>query len=132
MQTRSQEYAAAIYKQVSEMEGKSKEDQKKYGSMAHKLPVLVRTAGLAQALAFVDARGSDPAKQLLAHLASVIKEEQLLVRSREGELVEYMHLTQKVMTALVWYKRFTQSVLGIDASEAEKLGEEGDHDPQPA
>lgn len=132
MQTRSQEYAAVIYKQVNEIEDKSKEDQKKYGSMAHKLPVLVRTAGLAQALAFVDARGSDPAKKLLEHLAAAVKEDQLLVRSRDCELVEYMHLTQKVMTALVWYKRFAQSVLGIDASEAQKVGEEEDNDTQSA
>ncbi|MBX3015607.1 MAG: type III-B CRISPR module-associated protein Cmr5 [Caldilineaceae bacterium] len=126
MQTRSQKYAKKIYAQVCEIEKMSEEERKKYGSMAHKLPVLVRTAGLAQALAFVDARSSAPAKTLLDHLASILQvkdKSELLKQSRENGLAEYMHLTQNVLIALVWYKRFAQSVLGIDASEAQNVGE---------
>ena len=59
MQTRSQKYAARIFKQVEELQKHHDAgDQKQYGSMAHKLPVLIRTAGLSQALGFVAARGN--------------------------------------------------------------------------
>ena len=44
--------------------------------------------------------------------------EELLKRSRDAELAEYMDLTQKSLTALLWYKRFAQSVLKVDAAEA--------------
>ncbi|MDQ3012023.1 MAG: type III-B CRISPR module-associated protein Cmr5 [Acidobacteriota bacterium] len=108
------------------------------------MPVLIRTAGLAQALAFVDARGSEAHKLLLAHLAQLVfmtapselKEklmsarderaklecyrEFLLERSRAAELEEYRTLTQRAMAALLWYKRFAQSVLEIKLSDTQR------------
>lgn len=118
MYTRDQKFAASAYKLVSAVS--SPEDKQKYGSMAHKLPVLIRTAGLAQALAFVEARGQEPHKLLLGHLAETVGQgtrEALLARSRQAELSEYIRLTQDVIAALLWYKRFAQSVLGVEASE---------------
>ena len=135
MQTRDQRYGAAIFAQVSEIhqrwpkkpkhEGKRKE----YGSMAHKLPVLIRTAGLAQALAFVEARhqpGSPP-RELLKHLCAVLEEPELAKKSRETtDLSEYVRLTHNALAALLWYKRFAQSVLDVDASAASDVGQVGD------
>ncbi|MBE3518906.1 MAG: type III-B CRISPR module-associated protein Cmr5 [Firmicutes bacterium] len=115
MRTRNQEYALHIYKQVSNIINEDYCD--KYGSLAHKLPVLIRTAGLAQALAFVDARGGDAGKALLEHIAGVVgleNREKLIDRSRKADLEEYMHLSRRVLAALVWYKRFAQSVLGVE------------------
>jgi CRISPR-associated protein Cmr5 len=92
--------------------------------MAHKLPLLIRSAGLAQALAFVEARGLLPHRHLLDHLAEVVIDQntngdQLAQKSRNiEELSEYMYLTHEAMAALIWYKRFAQSVLDIDPSEA--------------
>lgn len=117
MNTREQKYAATIFNQVSKL---PQGDWQKYGTMAHKLPVLVRTAGLVQALSFVEARGNDTQRLLLSHLAETVGErdrQALLARSRESSLTDYMRLSQMVMTALLWYKRFAQSVLGVDASE---------------
>lgn len=119
MRTRNQEYAAQIFKQVEQV---GEDERKKYGSLAHRLPVLIRTAGLSQALAFVDARGGAAGKKLLAHIAAVVNEEELLARNRTAELAEYMRLTRNVLAALAWYKRFAQSVLGVEAGEG---GEEG-------
>ena len=33
-------------------------------------------------------------------------------------LLRYMYLTQQVLDALLWYKRFAQSVLNVEASDA--------------
>lgn len=119
MKTRSQEYAATIFSQVSSIADRPQEDKDKYGSMAHKLPVLIRTAGLSQALAFVDAR-SEPVQRdtFLSHIALAIRKpskESLLEASRNVPLGEYMQLTQQVLDALLWYKRFAQSVLKVEA-----------------
>ena len=126
MQTRDQKYGAEIFKQVSEeVSGKGDDyDENSYGSMAHKLPVLIRSAGLAQALAFVEARGKVEHRDLLDHLAKVVLKKddvdgaKLAEQSRATKLSEYMRLTHEVMAALVWYKRFAQSVLHVDASDA--------------
>jgi CRISPR-associated protein Cmr5 len=119
MQTRSQRYAAQIFAQVNgEVKMQSEAYQKKYGSMAHKLPVLIRTAGLAQALSFVESRGETEHKKLLNHLAAVTEESDLAQRSRAiTDLNEYMRLTREVLSALLWYKRFAQSVLKISPGE---------------
>ena len=66
MQSLEQQYAAEIYEQISQYPGNLSEDapdRKRYGSMAHKLPILVRQAGLVQALAFVESRNKEPYEQ---------------------------------------------------------------------
>ena len=130
MKTRAQEYAKKVFDQVSEFKrrhtvanGKTDEIKiNEYGSMAHKLPVLIRTAGLAQALAFVAASGSKkpPHRQLLEDLAKTVSQpsaEVLLEASRNEEVDEYIRLTRESLAALLWFKRFAQSVLDVDASD---------------
>lgn len=123
MKTLEQKYAEQIYQQVEQFGEQNPEGTKKrkqYGSMSHKLPVLVRTAGLTQALAFVDSRGKDAHKDLLAHLADVVvggDTETFLAKSREDELQDYMYLMRKTMLALTWYKRFAQSVLKVEPTD---------------
>jgi CRISPR-associated protein Cmr5 len=123
VQTREQIYANSAYRHIStDVEQKERSYQKKYGSMAHKLPVLIRSAGLAQALQFVESRGSDEQRKLLEHLATSIgypSKEELLAKSRSEGLNEYIHLTEKTLGALLWYKRFAQSVLKVDAGDSD-------------
>ena len=123
IQTRDQLYAACAFRQIEplqqEWKDKDHPHRKAYSSMAFKLPVLIRMAGLAQALAFVQSRGKSPAKRLLDHIATAIGEGDaatLAKRSREANLSEYMQLTQKTLAATIWYKRFVQSLLDYEPS----------------
>ncbi len=119
MQTLDQQYSATVYEQVLEI--KKEPEYKKYGAMAHKLPILIHTAGLAQALEFVYSRGEPIQKRLLEHLAITIGQqdtETLLQAVRKGTLSGYMRLTRQVLAALLWYKRFAQSILEVDPTEA--------------
>lgn len=130
MLTRDQKYAVSAHKHVKRIhEQFGKVEAKSYGVMAHKLPILIHTAGLAQALAFVDARAkgdkkddrkSNPQIMLLNDLAITIgkkNDQELLLAARESELVEYILLTRQIMNALLWYKRYAQSILDIDVGE---------------
>jgi CRISPR-associated protein Cmr5 len=122
MLTREQEYAAKIYTQVAGVEAKY---QSEYRAMAEKLPVLIRTAGLAHALHFASSR-SEAAKKLVNHLAEVVKRDDILDASRKAELGEYMRLTQQALAALQWYKRFAQSLLSdesVNTRDKKKGGE---------
>lgn len=124
MLTRDQVYAEKVFNQVTQLLHRPKAERTQYGSMAHKLPVLIRTAGLAQALAFVEARGKDPHRDLLKHIELTLygsnsNPNRLIVRSRLSKLAEYQQLTHNTLKALLWYKRFAQSVLDVDASESE-------------
>lgn len=129
MQSREQQFAMTIYGQVSQYPGpldeKSKE-RKQYGTMAHQLPILVRSAGLAQALAFVESRNKVPYQQLLNHLSETVgaaSREDLLNRSRTADLSNYIYLTEQVMLALKWYKRFAESVLHVLPGEEDEGGQ---------
>jgi CRISPR-associated protein Cmr5 len=122
MLTRDQKYASTVYDQVCKVkiEKQEKQEYKKYGAMAHKLPILIYTAGLAQALEFVNARGEEIQKILLKDLAVTIgqKDAQALLDHVRGlQLSGYMLLTQQILAALLWYKRFAQSILGVEASD---------------
>jgi CRISPR-associated protein Cmr5 len=129
MKTIEQEYASIIYSQVRDFGSnypKDSQERKMYGSMAHKLPILVRTAGLTQALAFADSRGREAHHELLEHLAQVVVGNNLdnyLEKSRESELQDYIYLSRRTLLALNWFKRFAQSVLEVDPTD-ESLGDQ--------
>ena len=125
MQTIDQQYSIAVHKQVLEI--KKDPDYRKYGAMAHKLPILIHTAGLVQALEFVNSRGNTIQKRLLEHLAVTIGKnntETLLDAARSRNLSNYMLLTRQVLSALLWYKRFPQSISEVHATES-ATGNEG-------
>jgi CRISPR-associated protein Cmr5 len=72
MLTRDQQYSIVAHEKVTAIKAISEADGKAYGSMSHKLPILIRTAGLSQARAFVDARGKEVQRTLLEDLARTI------------------------------------------------------------
>ncbi|HHV78301.1 MAG TPA: type III-B CRISPR module-associated protein Cmr5 [Firmicutes bacterium] len=115
MRTRSQIYALKVYDQVRGMADREEDFRKKYGSMAHRLPALIRSSGLAQALGFLETRATREKAHamLLQHIEEAVGESSLVCRSRKADLCEYMSLTRKVMLALEWYGRFAESVLGV-------------------
>lgn len=129
MQSREQQTAAAVYEKVAayrDLTEKDSPERNKYGGTAQKLPVLVRTAGLVQALAFVQSRKGDPYKHFLGDLAAVLgaqNADALLRSSRGTNLEEYIYLTERTMLALKWFKRFAQSVLEV-AATANATGDE--------
>ncbi|MCS7069581.1 MAG: type III-B CRISPR module-associated protein Cmr5 [Meiothermus sp.] len=115
--TREQKRAKSAYERIIQHCTKDKDWREQYGGMAHKLPVLVRQAGLAQALAFVESRGQEAHRALLEDLAGTVglSKAELLRKSREANLSEYLFLTREVLAAAQWYKRFSQSVLDVEA-----------------
>lgn len=107
---------------------------KAYGALAHKLPILIRQSGLVQALVFVHARNQESkekqslAKQarnkLIQDLTSTLQAENIKVVSNKQILLvdqamkapfdEYILLTEACMEALLWFKRFATSELGVE------------------
>lgn len=117
LQTRSQRYAGHAHALVLQVKGQP--DQDKYKSLARNLPVLIRTAGLAQALAFADSPSAEPMhRTLLTHLnESVNAGKSLSAACRTAQLSEYMRLTRDTLDALLWFKRFAESILDDDAGK---------------
>src|SRR5579885_2633185 len=131
MQTRDQQFASIIYEQVMKL--RETKDKTSYGSMAHTLPILIHTSGLAQALAFVDSRkkkdkGPGQFLEDLSLTVSGKSAEEFLQHVRTSELREYIYLTERTLAALLWYKRYGQAILGIEqGQEAENTNQGGDN-----
>jgi CRISPR-associated protein Cmr5 len=131
MPTRDQDRAAMAFEHVSAFAGDSDEKKasaKKYGTMVHKMPALLQTAGLCQALHFIQSRGDADQKQFLEHLArqlhrvngQITNSSSLLDRARKADLSEYLQLTDEAMACAAWYRRLVQGVLKVDATDGEK------------
>jgi CRISPR-associated protein Cmr5 len=128
MRTRSQQDAQAIYLQVSRV---PQNLGKQYGALCHRFPVLVLRSGLAQAIGFLRAKakannglGESAHGLLLAHLAGHLGQnaeaQAFQERVNTASLDEYRRLTRAALAAAVWYKRYAESVLGVDATATEE------------
>ncbi|MCS6900515.1 MAG: type III-B CRISPR module-associated protein Cmr5 [Myxococcales bacterium] len=126
MPSRDQERAALAFDHVSQFTGENnKAKAKKYGTMIHKLPALLQTAGLCQTMHFIQSRGDEDQKKILEHLAVQLRRvnhaiqnaDSLLARVRQAELPEYLQLTDEAMACAAWYRRMVQGVLKVEAGE---------------
>lgn len=150
--TRNQRYLAlaldhveAVRAATSGEDRENKERRRIYGGLCHAFPVMVRTNGLCQALAFVAAKAGNPAadpptgpparalayRDLRNHVAAVLDPRDPLAAglerpdplklARDAALTEYLRQTTTILDAWVYYRRFAVSVLEIPAAAAEAV-----------
>ena len=87
--------------------------QKKYKTGAKKLPVLIKTNGLGQALAYIQTRNPD----LYDHLTDWLRDKELITASDLVSQVidmksdEYRRLTTECLAYLNWARRFVDSLM---------------------
>ena len=111
--TRSQRLAQAAFAQIAQYGKPGKE----YASFAKKFPALIHTCGLAQAVAFAQAKKeenylADLAKVLSAAGYSEIAETQALgALAREAKLSAYMRLSRDALNAAGWLKRYVEAAM---------------------
>lgn len=120
--TLEQKRAAKAYEHVQQV---TDEDHRKlYGGMAQKLPALIRSAGLCQALHFVKSRGKggkEALNTLLDHLGeqltrvdpAITDRESLCTKAREATLPDYVWLTRETLATVSWYGRLARSEWGV-------------------
>ncbi len=102
-----------------------------YGGLCHKFPVMVRTCGLCQSLAFSVAKGGanksgrEKAHTLLVnHVGRVLNLQsaspsEVLEAIQGKEMVGYMLDTKAVLSCWIYFKRFGESVLGVSDASGE-------------
>jgi|DewCreStandDraft_4_1066084.scaffolds.fasta_scaffold120852_2 CRISPR-associated protein Cmr5 len=114
MKTVSQEMAQAAYRAVKTRREQSSFDE--YTTFAKKFPALLHTCGLAQAVAFAQAKQE---KAYLADLADVLHAglggeiqsvEELAMKSRESNLSQYLRLSRHALRSATWLKRYVEAL----------------------
>jgi len=136
--TRAQKDLILADKLVTEVAQKDGSVQKIYGGLCHSFPVLVRTCGLCQALAFSEAKskaGEDAGRKeahalLLRHVAGILgmqeaatNESPALEAVRDAGVTEYMLQTRRVLSAWIYFKRFAESRLKVASAQDSQEGE---------
>lgn len=115
MATLSQRMAQAAFPRVS----KKKSDQnafKEYTTVAKKFPALIHTCGLAQAVAFAQAKKElEYLEDLAAVLAAgghpeITDQDALGQQSREQSLTGYLRLSRDALLAAGWLKRYAEAL----------------------
>jgi CRISPR-associated protein Cmr5 len=118
--TRAQRDLALAERLVSEVEAEREEVRRIYGGLCHSFPVLVRSCGLCQALAYSRAKataGNDSprarAHAILLQHAGILLEapDDPLARVREADVVDTMLATRRILAAWIYFKRFAVSIL---------------------
>ena len=136
MRARSQEQAAVIYALVERIRDDERKEQKRYGALCHRFPLLVRESGLVAALGFLAAKDGGeqtPEGKLLAHYAEALgyadgDGEALRGYCVACDLAEYRRLTRAALQAAEWFKRYAEAVLKVDASGASTQDEPKEED----
>jgi CRISPR-associated protein Cmr5 len=128
-QQRAAKAHAHVQAIASAYPAKDAKERKQYASMAQKLPVLIRAAGLCQALHFLRSRTKDEERsvlgRLLDHLAEQMRRTEpaitdgasLCQQVREVELARYLWMTREALASAEWYARLSQSELGVERGE---------------
>ncbi len=112
--------AAFAYDRVKEIAQNSNEKlKKKYKSAAKKLPPLIKTNGLGQALAFINKR-DDGNTELYNMIGEWLAYKQLIKLDENSELVEvvirkssnkYRRITIETLALLNWVRRFVDGLM---------------------
>jgi CRISPR-associated protein Cmr5 len=111
--TRSQRLAQAAFPLVQMREKAMKEDFREYVTIAKKFPSLVHTCGLAQAVAFYEAKGkTKPGKPEKPHLGYLNDLAAVLAAVDHQEIGTVKKLTDKVRTEpLSGYLRLSRDAI---------------------
>ena len=122
VKTRNQQMAERAFRAVDGQRQRNGE----YDSFAKRFPALIHSAGLCQAVAFAQAKGRSeagkPDKAPLLVLKDVLKTMKLddnrdaavfAERVRDAEVLEYLRLSQLVIEAATWVKRYVEAIEAV-------------------
>jgi len=109
MQTRNQQWAQRAYQQVNAVANVDAETRDKYSSFCKSFPALLHSSGLAQAIAYAQAKNS----AYLQDLATVLNDnaDTLAQSARQAAVPRYQQLSRDTLSASTWLKRYAEALL---------------------
>ena len=133
MQTRQQQDALRALKDTQEILEKEEEFKKSYAIAVHRFPFLVRQNGLQQTLAFYAGKAHAKKQEneqdetntaegkFLDHILTSLNLSEtgyvdILEALAKTDLQSYMRHTRRCLELALWYRRFVESVLKVDAT----------------
>jgi CRISPR-associated protein Cmr5 len=135
MQTIAQKDLTLAIKLVTEVSTEEKKDKREaYGRLCHSFPVMVRTCGLCQAVAFSAAKAADGQggalkyghETILAHGAAILGTPGggggLAAHIASVPVETYMDYTNRLLRSWIYFKRLAVSMLEVSDASGETGG----------
>jgi CRISPR type III-B/RAMP module-associated protein Cmr5 len=116
MRTRAQTWSSAAFQHVRAQKA-DKSTVDKYRTCCRRMPGLIHTSGLLQALVFTVSR-DDTGKAYVGHLARAYlgdekaTHETLITRAQSADVHAYMALARDIADVAQWFNRFARIELG--------------------
>ncbi|MCP3746782.1 type III-B CRISPR module-associated protein Cmr5 [Paenibacillus sp. A3M_27_13] len=127
MKSSQHEYAQAAFEGIKSLDADSVVAQQ-YGQLCHRFPSLVLTNGLRLAVTFFQAKSKSvesPHALYLQHMWNALGLDRSWNDELRKENADYLHLSRRVLSASVWFKRYAEAILkieqGTDAPEQEGI-----------
>jgi CRISPR-associated protein Cmr5 len=121
---RGQKYLLLAAEQVKKVRGTEAADI--YGGLCHNFPIMVRSLGLCQTLAYYESKmvGKDKNRteaysQKLSDVHAITDigtDKVLSTYAASLPVLEYMQLTRNILDASIYFKRFAVSLLKVDSA----------------
>lgn len=112
--TRQQDWSVRAHTCVAKV-ASGEGNKAKYNTFCRKMPSLIQTSGLIQAIIFVESRGAD-GQRFIDDLANVYSKglgrENLRKKAQSADLAEYLALSRDLIHVAIWFRRFAQIDLG--------------------
>jgi len=112
MPTREQERAQRAYAKVSAHQNTGEEAE--YKRFSKSFPALLHTCGLAQAIAYGQAKAQQSYMSDLAYVVGQANVEELARAAREAPLPLYQKHSRDTLAAATWLKRYAEALLKGD------------------
>nr|WP_313424181.1 type III-B CRISPR module-associated protein Cmr5 [Moraxella sp.] len=109
MAIRSKKYAELAYPLIEKIKGT--ETEAKYRTLALTFPTMIMQSGLAQAIGFLMAKDEAHHQKMLAHLKTLLNDNNLYSQVLQSDITTYQKLTRDAIEATSWLKRYTQALL---------------------
>jgi CRISPR-associated protein Cmr5 len=120
--TRQQRWAEGAFTKVKAMKGKP--DEEKYSTRCMRMPSLILQSGLVQATAFLRGRDEPGTTAFLNDFAVVLAEPKAMTgealdgAARNADLDKYLRLSRDALQVATWFRRFAQSELDAEKTNA--------------
>jgi CRISPR-associated protein Cmr5 len=111
--TRSQEFAERAFQRVLARQSGSPMDRDEFASFAKRFPSLIHSCGLAQAVAFAQAKAPD---HFLDDLRAAMNSgdsnvTEFAEKVRSADVTQYLRLSRHALEAAGWLKRYAEALL---------------------
>ncbi len=118
--TNSQKMAQTAYQRIQDRKTRQQKLANEFTSFARSFPSLIHACGLAQAVAFAEAKGtkSRQHREYLEDLAAVLSAvgysdaatpDALACATRESSVLPYLRLSRDALAAAGWLKRYVEA-----------------------